>query len=98
MSTFLADIELKNSFSPAFLKLIPLQRKQVDELMNQGVIISYALAIDRSKLWVTFEAKDENEVLDVLAGFPLIHFMIPEIIELAFQDSIHSGFPQLSLN
>ncbi len=98
MSTFFIDITLKKAFSEEFVALIPRQRKLVNELMNNGVIINYALAIDRSKLWVTIEAKDEREVMDTLASFPLIEFMDPEVNELAFLDSIHSGFPQLSLN
>jgi muconolactone delta-isomerase len=44
------------------------------------------------------EVKSEQEVLDVLAKFPLIKFMKPEIHELAFHDNVHSGFPHLSLN
>lgn len=98
MSTFFVDIELKKAFSFEFINLIPEQRKVVNELMNRGVIINYALSMDRSKLWITVEAKDEEAVMDILSGFPLIKFMQPEIIELAFLDSIHSGFPHLSMN
>ncbi len=98
MATFKIDITLKNSFTPDFISLIPSQRKCVDELMNEGVIISYALALDRSRLWVVMESKSEEHVMDVLAKFPLIKFMDPQINELAFYDSIHNGFPQLSLN
>src|SRR5437868_6497767 len=97
-NSFLAEIELRNAFGMEFMSLIPAQRKHIDELMNQGKVVNYALAIDRAKLWVTFEAKNEEEVMDILATFPLIKFMKPDITELAFLDSIHSGFPHLSLN
>ncbi len=98
MSTFFVDIELKRAFSAEFINLIPAQRKLVNQLMNSGVIVNYALSMDRSRLWVTIEAKHERAVMDVLSQFPLINFMHPEISELAFFDSIHSGFPHLSLN
>ena len=95
---FLIDIQLKDTFKPEFFVLIPKQRKLVDELMNEGIIQSYSLAIDRSKLWIVMETENEKQVMDVLATFPLIKFMNPDIHELAFHDSIHSGFPHLSLN
>jgi hypothetical protein len=95
---FLIDIKLLDSFTTEFFSLIPKQRKIINNLMNEGLILSYSLAIDRSKLWIVMETENEQEVLDALSRFPLIKFMIPEITELAFHDSIHSGFPQLSLN
>ena len=95
---YLIDIQLKDTFKPEFFVLIPKQRKLINELMNEGIIHSYSLAIDRSKLWIVMETENENQVMDVLATFPLIKFMNPDIHELAFHDSIHSGFPHLSLN
>ena len=58
MGTYKAEIELINSFSRNFTQHIPEQRRKVDELMNAGLIVSYALAIDRTKIWVVFEAKN----------------------------------------
>lgn len=98
MGTYKAEIELIDSFSKDFSKHIPEQRKRVNELMNSGSIVSYALAIDRSKVWVVFEAKSLEHVYDLLRSFPLYDFMKPDVFELAFYDTIHSGFPQLSWN
>ena len=98
MGTYKAEIELINSFSKDFTQHIPEQRKKVDELMNAGLIVSYALAIDRTKIWVVFEAKNLEQVYDILRSFPLYDFMKPDVFELAFYDTIHSGFPQLSWN
>jgi len=97
-NSFLVEVKLINPFSQEFTSLIPEQRKKVDELMNQGVIISYALAMDRSVIWIVIEAKKEQQVFDIIAAFPLARFMNANIFELAFHDSIHSGFPHLSLN
>jgi muconolactone delta-isomerase len=96
--SFFIEIKLLHSFSREFMELIPAQRKVVNTLMDEGKIISYSLSLDRTKLWMVADAKDENEILDVLATFPLIRFMKPEIHELAFHDNVHSGFPHLSLN
>jgi len=98
MSNYKAEIELVDPFSKRFSQRIPEQRKRVDELMNAGLIISYGLAIDRSKIWIVFEAKSLEQVYDLIRSFPLYDFMRPDVFELAFYDTIHSGFPQLSLN
>ena len=37
-------------------------------------------------------------VYDALRSFPLYDFMRHDVFELAFYDTIHSGFPQLSYN
>lgn len=98
MSTYKAEIELIDPFKPQFSKLVKSQRKRVDELMNAGVIVSYGLAMDRSKVWIVFEAKNLEEVYEALRSLPLYEFMIPNVLELAFYDTIHSGFPQISFN
>ena len=98
MATYKAEIELLKAFTIEFSKLIPEQRRMVDELMNEGLIVSYGLAMDRSKLWIVFEAKNLETVYDTLRSFPLYDFMKPDVFELAFYDTIHSGFPQLSYN
>lgn len=98
MSTYLAEIELTDTFTPEFTALIPKQRILVNDLMNEGIIVNYSLAMDRSKLWVTFEARGLEDVYDVIRTFPLYDFMNPDVFELAFNDTIHSGFPELCLN
>ena len=98
MSTYKVEIELIDSFSRDFTQHIPAQRRKINELMNAGLIVSYALAIDRTKVWVVFEAKSLEQVYDLLRSFPLYDFMKPDVFELAFYDTIHSGFPQLSWN
>lgn len=98
MSTYKAEIELIDPFKPQFAKLVKSQRRRVDELMNAGVIVSYGLAMDRSKVWIVFEARNLEEVHEALQSLPLYEYMLPNVFELAFYDTIHSGFPQLSLN
>lgn len=95
---FFVDIDLVDSFSTPFIQTIPAQRDIVNKLMDEGIIVSYSLSVERDKLWIVMEAKTEQDVLDILAKFPLIKYMKPEIFELAFHDNIHSGFPHLSLN
>ncbi|HWZ22431.1 MAG TPA: hypothetical protein VNW06_07230 [Cytophagaceae bacterium] len=98
MHHFIADIDLINPYSEDFVSLIPFQREKIDTMMGEGVIVSYSLSVDRSKLWVTFIAATEAEVYELIATFPLIEFMEPTVYELAFHNSISNNFPVISLN
>lgn len=98
MNTYMICIDFPTELTHEFISLIPKQRTRVDELMDEGKILHYSLAIDRSKLWVTVVAQSENRALDIIASFPLIHFMKPEIFELAFHNSISNDLPKLIMN
>jgi len=98
MSNYLVDIDLPNSFSEEFVALIPDQRAHVNRLLGEGMISSYTLAMDRSKLWATLPAKSEEEVMDILAHMPLMKFMRVNIYELAFHETVHAGLVHVSLN
>ena len=98
MNHFIADINLNGPYSEDFISLIPFQRQKIDELMADGVIVSYSLSLNRSKLWVTFIAESEKEVYEHIATFPLAGFMDPTVYELAFHNSISNNFPVISLN
>jgi muconolactone delta-isomerase len=98
MNTFMISIEFPRDLTQEFISLIPKQRFRVDELMDQGKILHYSLALDRSQLWVTVAASSEHEAMDIIATFPLIHFMKPEIFELAFHNSVSTELPKLIMN
>ncbi len=98
MNTYMICIELPTEITEEFVSLIPKQRKKIDELMDEGKILHYSLANDRSKVWVTLVAASENRVMDILATFPMIHFMKPEIFELAFHNSVSNELPKLIMN
>lgn len=98
MNTYMICIGLPKEITQEFISLIPKQRKKINELMDEGKILHYSLAIDRSKVWVTLIASSENKAMDLLATFPMIHFMKPEIFELAFHNSVSNELPKLIMN
>lgn len=98
MNTYMISIGLPAEITEEFVALIPKQRKKIDKLMDQGIVLNYSLAIDRSKVWVTLLASSENKAMDILATFPMIHFMKPEIMELAFHNSVSNELPKLIMN
>lgn len=98
MNHFYIEITLPDYFSEDFIRKIPQQREVVDDWMQKGVILNYALAYDRSKLWIAMMGESEEEVMDVLASFPLVDYMKPEIYKLAFYQGVAPGIPSFSLN
>jgi muconolactone delta-isomerase len=91
-------IKLPNELTEEFVLLIPKQRAHIDRLMDEGKVIQYSLAADRTYLWVTVVAESERQVMDILATFPLIHYMSPIITELAFHNSVSNELPKLIMN
>jgi muconolactone delta-isomerase len=98
MAYFMVNVTLPNFMDEDFINLIPEQRAHVDNLMNEGKIESYALASDRTKLWVVMNVDSETKAVKILRNFPIFEYVEYEIIELAFYNSSQFFFPSLSLN
>ena len=98
MSQFMVEFDLPSPFPEAFIAKIPLQRIAINQLLEAGKIHSYALSMDRERLWCIVNAKDEFEVMDILAEFPLRDFMTPHITELMFHNAVVFKVPAFSLN
>jgi hypothetical protein len=98
LETFQVHIKLPDVFTKRFAALIPAQRDRVNQLMDARVILNYALDMERANLWVTMQAKNQTEIMDVLATFPIIKDVKVEIFELAFFDSAPMGLPELIMN
>jgi hypothetical protein len=98
MNPYMVVIKLPNELTEEFVLLIPKQRAHIDKLMDEGKILQYSLAADRTYLWVTILAESEMKVMDILATFPLIDYMSPVVTELAFHNSVSNELPKLIMN
>ena len=98
LETFQVHIKLPDIFTRRFAALIPLQRDRVNQLMEARTILNYALDMERNNIWVTMQGKNQEEIMDVLATFPIIKDVKVEIYELAFFDSAPIGLPELIMN
>jgi muconolactone delta-isomerase len=98
MNKFLIEMTLPEVLSKDFLALIPAQRAMVDRLAFAGVVLSYALALDRSRLWASIAAGSEAEAMQILAGLPLTPYMGVQIHPLAFYQSGVPLIPTMHLN
>ena len=98
MDHYLIDIDFPEEADDDFISLIPDQRAKINQLMHEGIVTSYSLSMDRSKLWTTIVAENEKEVGQILSTFPLIHYMVYSIHKLAFHNSAQYTIPPISLN
>lgn len=98
MKEYMVNIGLPENSPEEFFSLIPKQRARIDELMKQGVVTSYSLAFDRSRLWVTLSADSEEDVEAIVASFPLFGWMNVEIQELVFRKTEAVMMPPVSMN
>jgi hypothetical protein len=95
---YMVEIGLPAFLSQAFVELIPQQREFINEMFDKGIITGYSLALDRSKVWVTFAATNAVEVEKVIKRFPVYHYIEYKVRELAFHESANTVIPAISLN
>ncbi len=98
MSQFMIEFDLPATMSEEFASKIPLQRLKVNEMMEDGRLVSYALSIDRQKLWCIVKSETEFDAMEIIAEFPLIDYMKPTITELMFNNVVSMRIPLFSLN
>ena len=95
---FLAHIILPDEFNQKFYELIPAQRALINNLLEQRIVLSYSLDMERKNVWVFMEALNEQKVMDVLSTFPIIQYVKVSIQELAFLEFGPKNLPKLILN
>ncbi len=98
LSVFQIHITLPNMFNQQFTALIPEQRRVVNKLLAAQVILSYALDMERQNLWITIQAKNQLQVMDVLSTFPIIKEVKVDIFELAFFDTVPASMHEFIMN
>ena len=94
----MVTFDLPKYFDDEFTSLIPEQRAVVDKLMKGGVITSYAVSLESSKLWVTMIAENEFEINEIISGFPIADKCRSTISRLAFRNTVNPLVPQFSKN
>jgi len=95
---FMIVIDIISEYNPEFFNLIPIQVAYVNKLMNQGVLTTYTLSADRTKLWATMLGETKSDVQDIFEQFPMRKYMDAKIYELAFHNNISHRMPELSMN
>lgn len=98
MKTYMVDVQLPEYLDEEFISLVPDQRMAINRMMEKGVVSTYSLSMDRSKIWITINAQSERQVKDILQKMPLYRHMSIMIHELAFSETPSMALPQPSMN
>lgn len=95
--SYMVEFYLPQEFTEEFMALIPQQRYVINQMLVEGVIQSYSLAEDRSRLWAVMTVSDPQELKQQIERMPLAGYMEWDISELAFHN-MASAVMHFSLN
>ena len=98
MNNFMVDIDLPETLTNEFIKLIPAQRAFAKKMMSKGVIVNYSLSFDRRKLWVVIQADTLFDVKNIMGSFPIFNYIRFKINSLLFHENSMTSVPQMWLN
>ena len=99
MGLYVVTLRLPDAFDEEFVALIPRHRAFINNLIEEGVILSYAISADRSRGWVTMHGATAEDVRGLVEQFPLARFLQSvEVDELFVFDSAATRLPKISLN
>lgn len=99
MGLYVVTLRLPDAFDEEFVALIPRHRAFINNLIEEGIILSYAISADRSRGWVTMQGASADDVRGVVEQFPLSRFLqAVEVDELFVFDSAATRLPKISLN
>lgn len=97
MHKFQFTFYLRNEHSEDFWAIIPAHRRHINQLMNDEVIVTYAINRSKTKGWVVINAASIQEARLLIESFPIRPFIRYEVEELFIFDSM-IGAPRLILN
>ena len=95
---FMVEFKLPNTLTEEFMSLVPMQRMVVDRFLEEGILLSYALSLENSRLWAVFCGESELDVMERIIDLPLSDFMDAEIHLLTVYNDNPIEMPAFSLN
>lgn len=92
------QVTIKFEMSEEFMELVPPHRTYVNYLINKDIIDQYAVSMETQRVWITMNAKDKEEVEQLLEKSPLYKFWVIEVDELFVLDGQHFRLPAVQPN
>lgn len=94
---YMVEFDIPSPFPQELERMIPDQRMAVHDLFMNEKLLTYTLALDRSKIWAIFLAEDEIELRQHIDALPMSDFMTYDYSELMFHETVQY-IPSMSLN
>ena len=99
MKMFMVSMIIPESLPAEFWQLIPAHRTVVNELMDKGIMQTYAVNATRSTVWATMSGPSAEEILTMVEQFPIYeYFEDVTVEELFIFDSVNNALPRLVMN
>ena len=96
---YIVTVELPDEMTMEFMTLVPSHRARINKMMQRGLMLSYSLNMERTRLWMIFNVKEAEEVERILHSLPLhAHFLSYDIQLLMFHNATSGALPSISLN
>ena len=83
----MVHITLPDVFTSELYNLIPKQRELINGLLDKRIVLNYSLDMERKNIWVFFEVKNREELINILNTFPIIKDVKVAVHDLAFYDT-----------
>ena len=94
---YMVSFDILYPMGEELVALIPEQRDAINKLFHQGVLLSYTLNLERTKLWAVLQIENESRLINIVDNLPMSRFMDYNYDELTFHNSLHM-IPSISLN
>ena len=98
MEMFMVEIGLPYYKDEEFMALIPRQREQIGTLLQTGIITSFSLNQERTKIWLVMAAQNEDAAMKVIEQLAMYKFMDVELQSLLAFDRAAFSLPPLVMN
>ena len=98
MEMFMVEIVLPYYKDEEFMALIPRQRDQIGTLLQTGIITSFSLNQERTKIWLVMAAQNEDAAQKVIEQLAMFKFMEIELQSLLAFDRAAFSLPPLVMN
>ncbi len=97
MKQYMVEVRFSRDMTPEFMSLIPAQQAHIHRLMQQNVLSSYVLSLERTKLWTIVNADTEEEAIAIIEAFPMYAYFKVDFFSLTFNNQA-VAMPSISLN
>lgn len=94
---YIVEFDIPQPLPDYLVDMIPEQRAAMDELFSEARLLSYAVTVDRTKVFAVFLAYDMDDLMESINSLPMTTYMEYHIRELMFHNTVHM-VPSMSLN
>jgi hypothetical protein len=98
MEMFMVEIVLPYYKDEEFMALIPRQREQIGTLLQTGIITSFSLNQERTKIWLVMAGQNEDAAMKVIEQLAMYKFMEIDLHSLLAFDRAAFSLPPLVMN